>query len=239
MFGTSVLPDTGARFRLFERVTAIISPLAAQRPTLVVLDDIQWADQVSMQLLEHVVTRMPGRMVVVCALRNRAPAPRAELVRMLAGVSRVVNHRRLRLERLSPGETVDLVEHEVGSALTEPVVRTVHERAGGNPFFVLELARLLVSEKGHRENASNRPGLPATVRVVVRKRMGGLDDQAVAILQVAALAGMDVDVGILARAGGATKVDEIDGSHAAFVARPVPAAAFVIRALHATEPSNP
>lgn len=205
VFGTSVLPDTGARFRLFERVTAVISALAGQRPTLIVLDDIQWADQVSMQLLEHLVARMPGRTAVVCAFRTRAPAPSAELVRMLAGISRVVNHRRLRLEPLSPGETVDLVEHEVGSALPEPAVRTVHERAGGNPFFVLELARLLVGEMGRRDSAASRLGVPATVRDVVRQRMSGLDDRAVAILQVAALAGMDVDLGVVARAGG---VDE-------------------------------
>jgi hypothetical protein len=202
VLGTSVLPDTGARFRLFERITAVVAAVSARRPTLLVLDDIQWADQASMQMLEHVAARMPGGSAMVCALRNRAPTPGAELVRLLAAMTRAPHHRRAMLTPLSAGEAIHLVRHEIGPALEPSVVRTVHERAGGNPFFVLELARLLVSDDGRAEGATRRPGVPATVRDVVRKRMGGLDDRAVALLQVAAVAGMDVDVGILSRATG-------------------------------------
>lgn len=205
VFGASVLPDTGAKFRLFERVTAVVSAVSAHRPLLIVLDDLQWADPVSLQLLEHLVIRMPERTAVACSVRDRAPATSEDVTALLAGVSRAANHRRVRLLPLSPDETVDLVRHEVGSALAEPDVRTVHERTGGNPFFVLELARLLAGDGTRRAGAANRTAVPATVRDVVRRRMSGLDVRAGSLLQVAALAGMEIDMGTLARAGG---VDE-------------------------------
>lgn len=208
--GTSVLPDTGARFRLFERISAVIAALSAQRPTLLLLDDVQWADPASLQMLEHVATRMPGGAAMVCALRTRAPTPGRDLVRMLAAITRAANHRRIELEPLSSGETAELVELELGPALPAPVVRTVHRRAGGNPFFVLELARLLVSDEGRGPSTAGRLGVPSTVRDVVRKRMGALDDRAVALLQIAAVVGIDVDVGILARAAGIREQTSLD-----------------------------
>lgn len=214
VFGISVLPDTGARFRLFERIIAVVAATSAQRPILLVVDDIQWADPVSLQMLEQLATRMPRGSAMVCALRTRAPAPSTGLVRMLAGLTRVANHRRVGLEPLSPGETVDLIENEVGSALETSVVRTVHERAGGNPFFVLELARLLVGDAGRRASGPGRLGVPSSVRDVIRKRMAPLDDRAVALLQVAAVIGMEVNVAILARATGMREQTCLDGLQA-------------------------
>src|SRR5690349_17819411 len=75
------IPDDGTQFRLFEQVVAVIGHAAAQRPTLVVLDDLQWADVASLRLFSHLTERLPDAVAVVGALRNRAPVPGSELSR--------------------------------------------------------------------------------------------------------------------------------------------------------------
>lgn len=69
------LPDSGVRFRLFERVTALIGEAAAARPIVLIIDDLHWADLPSLELFGHVVTRLPESITLVGALRDRAPAP--------------------------------------------------------------------------------------------------------------------------------------------------------------------
>ena len=80
-----VLPDSGAKFRLFEQVVSIIGDVAARRPVILVIDDLQWADLVSLQMFGHFAARMPGGTAMIGALRDRAPMPGSELVQMLPG----------------------------------------------------------------------------------------------------------------------------------------------------------
>ena len=81
--------------------------------------------------------------------------------------------------------------------------RSIHARTAGNPFFVRELSRLLVADGGviTTESAA-ATGVPSTVRDVVGDRMAGLDDVTRDLLQIAALVGQNVDLGLLARVAG-------------------------------------
>ncbi|WP_256726404.1 ATP-binding protein, partial [Streptomyces acidiscabies] len=67
------VPDGNARFRLFEQVVALVGQASARRPTLLVLDDLQWADATSLLLLRHLAERLPPRTAIIGALRDRAP----------------------------------------------------------------------------------------------------------------------------------------------------------------------
>jgi DNA-binding SARP family transcriptional activator len=199
---TAVLPDSGARFRLFERIVSALRKGSAQRPILLVMDDVQWADPASLQMFGHLADRIPRGMTMMGALRDRAPAPGPDLAKMLAGVSRSPTHRRVRLKALSPDEVVDLVHSEVGSALVPSVARSLHDRTAGNPFFVLELARLLVDSQGDQKHFTGQAGVPSTVLDVVRDRTVRLDEEARNMLQVAAVIGTELDIRILAQSSG-------------------------------------
>ncbi|BEL06600.1 hypothetical protein Q0Z83_047910 [Actinoplanes sichuanensis] len=196
------LPDGNAQFRLFEQAVALVGESAAQRPILLILDDLQWADVASLQLFHHLAGRLPGGTAMIAALRDRAPTLSPALSRVLATASRVPGHRRLRLGPLGLGEVAALVRTEVGRDPDGELARAIHDRTAGNPFFVLELSRLL-SEKGSL-------GVPNTIRDVVRSRMAGLDDHARDLLQVAALIGRDVDLRLLSRATGVGVADCMD-----------------------------
>ncbi|WP_218136314.1 BTAD domain-containing putative transcriptional regulator [Nonomuraea jiangxiensis] len=192
-----------AQFRLFEQVVTFIGQASAERPTLIVLDDLQWIDTASLQLFGHLAGRLPTGTAIIGALRDRAPTPGPDLSRVLAAASRLPSHRRIQLGPLSLTDVAELIRRETGQEPGADIARNIHVRTAGNPFFVRELSRLL-SDRGALSDgdASARAGVPSTVRDVVRDRMAGLDESARDLLRVAALIGRDVDLGLLARAAG-------------------------------------
>ena len=197
--GGPLMPDSGAQFRLFEEFADVVGQVAARQHTVLVIDDLQWADGSSLQLLSHLAARLPPGTALIGALRNRAPTPGSELTRFLATASRVPGHRRIRLGPLAPDEVAELVRRETSQEPVSGVVRRIHARTAGNPFFVRELSRLLVTNQGViTMAAAMRAEVPATVRDVVRDRMAGLDTDARDLLQIAALVGRDVELRLLA-----------------------------------------
>ncbi|OHV48755.1 AAA family ATPase [Pseudofrankia sp. BMG5.37] len=203
-------PVSGARgqFRLFEQVVTVIGQAAAERPVLLVMDDLQWADAASLQLFGHLAGRLPTGTAIIGALRDRAPRPGSDLSRVLAAASRLNSHRRIRLGPLSLTDVAELIRRETGHEPGTDVARDIHVRTAGNPFFVRELSRLLVDRGAVGDGAvSARAGVPSTVRDVVRDRMTGLDDGGRDLLRVAALIGRDLDLGLLARAAGVDIAD--------------------------------
>ncbi|MDX2707726.1 BTAD domain-containing putative transcriptional regulator [Streptomyces sp. PA03-6a] len=202
------LPDGNAQFRLFEQVVALVGHASARRPILLILDDLQWADATSLQLLDHLAGRLPRGTAVIGALRDRAPAVGPVLSRVLAAASRRPGHRRFRLGPLGLADVTELIRHEAGQDPGEAVARAIHARTSGNPFFVRELSRLLSGGGALGDgDTSASAGVPSTVHDVVRGRMAGLDDGARDLLQVAALIGRDVDLRLLSRATGVDVAD--------------------------------
>ncbi|MBP2323156.1 DNA-binding SARP family transcriptional activator [Kibdelosporangium banguiense] len=189
-----------AQFRLFEQVVTVIGQAASQRPMLLIIDDLQWADTASLQLFGHLATRLPASSAIIGALRDRAPTPGSEFSRVLAAASRQPGHRRIRLGPLSLTDVIELVRRETGHEPSADIARTIHARTAGNPFFVRELSRLLSDSGALSDSADASAGVPSTVRDVVRDRMAGLDDNARDVLRIAALIGRDVELGLLARA---------------------------------------
>ncbi|MEV4509226.1 BTAD domain-containing putative transcriptional regulator [Dactylosporangium sp. NPDC049525] len=204
--GDPAAPAVRGGFRQYERVVARIGAVSAERPVVLVVDDLQWADPASLDMLNHLAARLPAGTVVVAALRDRAPTPDPLLTRTLAVASRLPTHRRIRLGPLSPDELADMVRQETGR---EPA-DGMHARTGGNPFLVRELCRYPV-------------GVPSTVRDVVRDRTAGLDDDTRDLLWLAALIGREVDVALLACAAGIdgqTCLDHLDPLEALGVLEP-------------------
>ena len=231
----SVIPDSGAQFRLFERAVAVVGQVAALRPLVLVIDDLQWADVASLQLFRHLADRLPGATVIIGSLRDRAPAPGSELARMLAAASRVPGHRRIRLAPLDLAEVVEIVRGETGQDPSPGAARSIHARTAGNPFFVQELSRLLADGGVLTGEAVAQAGVPSTVRDVVRDRMTGLDDGPRGLLQIAALVGRDVDVGLLSHAAdldSQTCLDRLEPLEALGLLGPSPGDPYTIRFAH-------
>ncbi|MGY1739034.1 BTAD domain-containing putative transcriptional regulator [Geodermatophilus sp. SYSU D00684] len=181
--------DTGARFALGLDTARRLHALAAERPLLVVLDDLQWADGDSLHVLEVVLSQLHGsRLLLAATCREEATADPV-LTRVLGLAARLPGARRLRLAGLAADEVADLVAGLRGDTPAGAAVATLAERTGGNPFFVTELAAL---------PPSAGESVPAGVRDVVRLRLAALPAPARDALAAAAVAGRDVPVGLLA-----------------------------------------
>jgi DNA-binding SARP family transcriptional activator len=202
------VPDGNAQFRLFEQVVALVGQAAARRPTLLILDDLQWADNASLRLFGHLATRLPAGAAIIGALRNRAPVVAPDLAQALATAGRLPGHRRVRLGPLSVSDVAALVRNEAGRDPGDAVARAIHHRTAGNPFYIRELSRLLNDAGALADGeVAASTGVPSTVRDVVRDRMAGLDDRGRDLLHLAALIGRDVDLRLLAGAAGIGIVD--------------------------------
>ncbi|MFN8022571.1 MAG: BTAD domain-containing putative transcriptional regulator [Acidimicrobiales bacterium] len=153
---------------------------------VVLVDDLHWADRATLELLQVVLTRLarPG-VLVVAATRPPELEPDSLVGPAMAGLHRAVrNTTRVRMEPLDRAAVAELIELTTGVAPSDDVAERVHDRAGGNPLFVTELARL-AGERGIDRSRE----VPAAIRDVVRSRLAALPDQAIAELEVAAVLG--------------------------------------------------
>jgi DNA-binding SARP family transcriptional activator/tetratricopeptide (TPR) repeat protein len=194
-------PADSGRFPLFEAITRVLERAARRRPLVILLDDLQWADQASLELVEFLAGRLVGAAVLLAASVRELDIGRDDaVVRTLGAVSRRPTARRVQLNGVSRAETAELIELATGVPAAPALTTAIHARAEGNPFFIGELARFVVTGDGAPpEELVRRTGVPASVRDVVRRRLAGLPPSSVELLQVAAVIGRDVELGLLTR----------------------------------------
>lgn len=211
------------RYLLFAAVVGLIRHIAAQRPVVLVLDDLQWADTASLQLLRHVVDEDLGlRLLVLATFRDTEVGAGHPLVETLAALWRMERVTRVDLQGLDDRGVIDLLEATAGHALDDPGVALAHalyRETDGNPFFLSEVLRHLVETGALYQDATGRwvsdltvdeVRLPDSVREVIGARVGRLGADALRVLSTAAVIGRDFDLELLARATGSDEDDLLD-----------------------------
>ena len=131
------------RYRAHRVVRRLLELLAAERPLVLVLDDLHWSDGASIELLGGLLRRGPGR---ACAVRGRLPARQAP-ARLSAAVAAPAT-RRIALEQLSEAQATQLL-----AELDPRAVAAIYRHGGGNPFYLEQLAR-----SGDGETLATAPG---------------------------------------------------------------------------------
>ncbi len=179
------------RFQLFEAVTDALLTVAQPQGLLVVLDDLQWADAASVQLLEHLAMGRPGsRLLVLAAYRDTETTGQEPLRATLAELAREPSVTRMRLVGLSQAEVATQLAAVTGWAVPDSVAAAVCRRTEGNPFFVGELGSLLAD--------STDGQLPDGVRDAVRGRLARLSAPCHAVVSAASVLGSELDAAALA-----------------------------------------
>lgn len=191
--------DGSERDRLLamDATRRLLEAIAAQRPVLVVLDDLQWADASSLDLID-LVTRSPTQvgLGVIGAYRD-VELSLAARQRLLSLVSSTEH---LRVEGLDVDAVRALVERTTGLPVPMEAAVAAHRRTGGHPFFVRELALLGSFEAGDER-------VPAAVRDAIHRRVETLPGTTIALLEAAALAGLTVLPDVVSAALGDPAVD--------------------------------
>jgi DNA-binding NarL/FixJ family response regulator/tetratricopeptide (TPR) repeat protein len=193
------------RYRAHRAVQALLAALAAERPLVILLDDLHWADPASIDLVAALLRRPPRAAVLtVLALRTRQ-AP-ARLASALETAARGGEVERIELGPLRRSEVVALLGEDVG----ETHARALYDESGGNPFYLDQLVRAGASPAG-RGTAVRLPleiedvELPQAIGVTLAEELGRLSAGARTLLDAAAVVGDPFELEL---AAAAADVDE-------------------------------
>lgn len=201
---------------LAEALREAFTGIAGRQPAAVFLDDLQWADEATLELLPSLAGSVEGRPLLFLALYRSDEVTRTHPLRRMRGeLRRGARLDELLLEPLDQARAAALASRVVGRRLGPRLARSIFERTEGVPFLVEEFAAAL-SRDGRLEEQGNalelRAGqavpLPATVRETVLLRTDRLSQTARHALEVAAVAGARVDLGLVAALAGAPGLEE-------------------------------
>jgi len=191
------LDPQAAQRRLQDGIVRALRAAARLRPTVVMIEDAQWADEATLELLLH-LARVPGSAGLLTCITYRSEEVEAQhpLTRLRGeGVQHV------KVEQLTPKVTTDLARSMLGlEELPLLLTERLQQTTGGNALFVQELIRSLAAEEevlrrtveGWQVDgeALKEARLPESIQQVVERRLGQLSPETRQVLLWAAVVGM-------------------------------------------------
>ncbi|MFD4599563.1 BTAD domain-containing putative transcriptional regulator [Streptomyces sp. NPDC058464] len=209
--GPAQAEATAGRFRMHRAFAAWLRDAASRAPLAVLLEDLHRADAETLALVEAAAAVTGVPLLTVAGYR---PTEVDEhLLKTLAQLAPAAPHR-IALGGLTPEDTATLVDAVCGEPVDPATVAALAERTGGNPFYVLESARLLADE-GALVAVSE---VPQGVRDVLRRRLALLPAAARSVVQLTAVLGLEAEVALLVDAAEADEEQVLEGLDAALAA---------------------
>jgi tetratricopeptide (TPR) repeat protein len=194
---TAAPPSDEARFRLWRAVAGLVRRAAAPAGLVMIFEDLHAADRSSLSLLYFVareIRSMRALLIATCRdVEARLDPEAGEIISRLGREGATLSLRRL--DREASG---DLLRRRTGE-LAPGVAGRIYDSTQGNPLFLEEMVRLLEEEGPDAIAAGVVPG---GVRDVIRQRLDRVSADARALLDLAAVAGDEIDVALLALASG-------------------------------------
>jgi len=199
--GLAIDPEQQRR-RLVQGLERVLSGLAERQPALVVLEDLHWADDASLEFVLHFARQISGqRLLLLVTYRSDEVHP--PLAHLLTALDRGRLASELRLSGLSLPEVDRMLRILLKRprSLRPEVVHTVYGLTDGNPFFVEEVVRSLVDAEESADFWDQTrvvaARIPRSVQESVQRRWSDLDGEARQVLEVAAVAGRRFDFDLL------------------------------------------
>jgi class 3 adenylate cyclase/tetratricopeptide (TPR) repeat protein len=183
--------------KTFEGIGLVFDRIAARQPLALAFEDLQWGDSLSQELLEQIVEHMADKPLLICC------DYRPELALPFIAKAYVAN---LFLPKLDSREVFQMASALAGTAdVSDQVLEKLMERTEGNPLFIEEVTRHLISRRLVRREGENLlPGkrfgkmtLPSTIAGVVLGRIDKLPEEHRRVLQYAAVVGKEFDRDVL------------------------------------------
>ena len=183
-----------ARARLFEVLLSLLEVLADERPVVLVVEDVHWADRPTSDLLAFLARNLrDAAVLLVVTFRSDDLHRDHPLRRLLAGLERMDAVTRLDLPPLSRGQVAAQVAGILGTRPAPSVVTAVYARGGGNPLFTEALLN---------PDGTTSPGLPRTLRELLLATATELPEQTQQLLRTAAVGGHGISHALLAAVSG-------------------------------------
>ncbi|HSU01425.1 MAG TPA: BTAD domain-containing putative transcriptional regulator [Nocardioides sp.] len=203
--------DEGAEFRTWEAIRDQVLGAARQQPVLLVLDDLHWADVPSLRVLRLMVEsveRAVGASLMVVLTWRSQPQPTGALADVAEALGRR-HAERVHLTGLVAAEAAEVVGAVATVRPTGEQAERLVTRTDGNPFFLVEYARL-ARERGDLDALMEEAAAPTAVHEVVTRRVDRLPEDARSLLRWAAVVGREFELSVLAHATGVPEDDVLD-----------------------------
>ncbi len=177
---TLVLQAEQKQLRLWEAVRDLLASTSKSAPLLIVLDDIQWADDNSYKLLAYLARNLHGYPIMLLCTCRESEVPRHSPHHLRIIIDQMLREHSVETLEVHPltGEQIaTLVSHLPDAKLPDAMVEHIKKQADGNPFFAEELAR------------TDPPTIPRSIKAALQQRMNKLDKQTRQLLDTAAVLG--------------------------------------------------
>ena len=197
------------RIRLYETITQFLISASHEKPLLLLLDDMHWADQASLSLLEHFVMGSSNhRVLTLVGYRSEDVDSNSSLSKTLMKLNRERMLETVSVRSLNLEETIELIKQTFGEETLSPeFADLIYKRTGGNPFFIEEVLRSLVEDGTIFRTKSKwdrKPiqeiVLPESVRSVLKARFTKLQPETLNLLTMASVIGSEFDFEVLREA---------------------------------------
>ena len=164
---------TAARAAAYATVVGALEEATAERAALLVLDDLHWADEGTVQLLDVVAAHAPALPLLLVGTYRDTDVPAGSPLAMLGG-----RGERVELWGLDAAAVGEVLSDHIGAGRADQLAADITRSTGGNPFLVVQMGRLLAQGA-----AADRLTLPAGARDLLRQRLHtlGRDDERVMV----------------------------------------------------------
>jgi DNA-binding SARP family transcriptional activator len=189
---------------LFDALVRVVA--GSEAPLLLVLDDLQWCDENTIEFIGYLVSRASAAPILIAATaRSEDLAVNERAGSVLTDVARDARLTEIELGRLDADSTAQIAAELCARTIDAADGRRLWEETEGNPLFTVELAR--AGWSGQRTAV----GMPPTMRAVIATRLGKLTPPARDIAEVASTVGRAFSMPVVARAAGTDEDALVDG----------------------------
>jgi DNA-binding SARP family transcriptional activator/tetratricopeptide (TPR) repeat protein len=201
------LSEQWQRQRLFDALARVV--VASERPVMLLVDDLQWCDRDTLEWLHFLLRyELQTRLLIVGTARIEEVTVDGQLLPLLQSLRHENRATEITLNPLSREETIKLAAHIAGHRFNQERMDFLYSETEGNPLFVVETLRELLSEWESAETVQasshggggNLSGLPSSVQAIIMQRLSHLSPAARTVLEVAAVIGRSFTFNVIARA---------------------------------------
>ena len=210
------------RLRLFDAVYTLLAAAAAERPVVLVLDDLHWADRPTLQLVRHLLRAQPFAIFLVGTYRETDLDRTHPLSTVLGDLRREHPFERVHLKGLDTDDIALSMERATGQSIGRRghrLAEALSRATDGNPFFIIQILGHLtdtgrIYEKDGVwtfDESVEELGIPEGVKEVIGRRVSSLSENANTALGIASVLGRDFSLDLLERVADLTPDELVDG----------------------------
>jgi DNA-binding CsgD family transcriptional regulator len=200
--------DRASQFRLRDEVSQFLDRAARPVPLIVILDDLQWADVASLELIEHLISEpLEAPVLVATSFRSDDVGRRHPLNRVLPALARLPGFQHVELTGLTRREVARYMRGLLAVSPDEELLTRVHGITEGNPLFVREIINWMLRDgvPGPGQEVT----IPSTIRAMIGQRLDRLSSECDHFLHVAALCGTEFSSDLVAQVADAGLFERI------------------------------